>query len=209
MEHTVIALLTDSGRCVGATAYDRERGASRSSRARPSSSRRAASAARSRSPANSWEYTGDGYALAYDIGAALAGPRVHPVSPTGMVWPPSVRGILVTEGVRGEGGVLKNKDGRRFMFDDIPDNYKNQTAKDAEEGLALYARATRPPIAARSADARPRRALHQPRGQGRPWITARRRVPRHRLDSKKSCPTRRRAHQEEAASMYHQFKPAR
>ena len=83
---------------------------------------------------NSWEYTGDGYALAYDAGAALQDMEFVQFHPTGMVWPPSVQGILVTEGVRGEGGVLLNKDGRRFMFDDIPDNYKNQTASDEEEG---------------------------------------------------------------------------
>jgi len=83
---------------------------------------------------NSWEYTGDGYALAYDAGAALQDLEFIQFHPTGMVWPPSVKGILVTEGVRGEGGVLLNKDGHRFMFDDIPDNYKNQTAKDEAEG---------------------------------------------------------------------------
>jgi succinate dehydrogenase / fumarate reductase flavoprotein subunit len=83
---------------------------------------------------NSWEYTGDGYALAYDAGAALQDMEFIQFHPTGMVWPPSVKGILVTEGVRGEGGVLLNKEGRRFMFDDIPDNYRNQTAKDEEEG---------------------------------------------------------------------------
>ena len=83
---------------------------------------------------NSWEYTGDGYALAYDAGAALQDMEFIQFHPTGMVWPPSVQGILVTEGVRGEGGILLNKDGRRFMFDDIPDNYKNQTANDEEEG---------------------------------------------------------------------------
>jgi succinate dehydrogenase / fumarate reductase flavoprotein subunit len=83
---------------------------------------------------NSWEYTGDGMALAYDAGAELLDMEFVQFHPTGMVWPPSVKGILVTEGVRGEGGVLKNKDGRRFMFDDIPDNYKPQTASDPEEG---------------------------------------------------------------------------
>ena len=83
---------------------------------------------------NSWEYTGDGHTLAYDAGAELMDMEFVQFHPTGMVWPPSVRGILVTEGVRGEGGVLRNKDGRRFMFDDIPDNYKSQTADNEEEG---------------------------------------------------------------------------
>jgi succinate dehydrogenase / fumarate reductase flavoprotein subunit len=83
---------------------------------------------------NSWEYSGDGYALAYEAGADLMDMEFVQFHPTGMVWPPSVRGILVTEGVRGEGGVLLNKDGRRFMFDDIPENYRNQTAADEDEG---------------------------------------------------------------------------
>ena len=83
---------------------------------------------------NSWEYTGDGHALAYHAGAELMDMEFVQFHPTGMVWPPSVRGILVTEGVRGEGGVLRNKEGKRFMFDDIPENYKNQTADNEEEG---------------------------------------------------------------------------
>src|SRR4029077_16099709 len=83
---------------------------------------------------NSWEYTADGQALAYNAGAALLDMEFVQFHPTGMVWPPSVKGILVTEGVRGEGGVLRNKDGKRFMFDDIPDNYKSQTADNPEEG---------------------------------------------------------------------------
>ena len=83
---------------------------------------------------NSWEYTGDGHALAYHAGAELQDMEFVQFHPTGMVWPPSVRGILVTEGVRGEGGVLLNRDGKRFMFDDIPENYRNQTADNEEEG---------------------------------------------------------------------------
>src|SRR5690349_5869078 len=83
---------------------------------------------------NSWEYTGDGHALAYNAGAELIDMEFVQFHPTGMIWPPSVRGILVTEGVRGEGGILTNKEGTRFMFSDIPDNYKNQTADNEEEG---------------------------------------------------------------------------
>src|SRR3954469_2712225 len=83
---------------------------------------------------NSWEYTGDGHALALRAGATLINMEFVQFHPTGMVWPPSVKGILVTEGVRGEGGVLRNREGRRFMFDDIPANYKEQTADNEEEG---------------------------------------------------------------------------
>jgi succinate dehydrogenase / fumarate reductase flavoprotein subunit len=83
---------------------------------------------------NSWEGTGDGHGLAYHAGAELIDMEFVQFHPTGMIWPPSVKGILVTEGVRGEGGVLRNKEGRRFMFDDIPDNYKSSTADNEEEG---------------------------------------------------------------------------
>ena len=83
---------------------------------------------------NSWEGTGDGHALAYRAGAELIDMEFVQFHPTGMVWPPSVQGILVTEGVRGEGGVLRNSEGRRFMFDDIPENYRSQTADNPEEG---------------------------------------------------------------------------
>ena len=83
---------------------------------------------------NSWEGTGDGHGLAYRAGAELIDMEFVQFHPTGMVWPPSVQGLLVTEGVRGEGGVLRNSEGRRFMFDDIPENYRSQTADNPEEG---------------------------------------------------------------------------
>ncbi len=134
MEHTVVSLLTDSGRVSGAVAYDRERGRFKVFKTKAIVVATGGLGRAFKISSNSWEYTGDGYALAYDAGAALQDLEFIQFHPTGMVWPPSVKGILVTEGVRGEGGVLKNKDGRRFMFDDIPDNYKNQTAKDEEEG---------------------------------------------------------------------------
>jgi succinate dehydrogenase / fumarate reductase flavoprotein subunit len=134
MEHTVVKLLTDSGRVSGALAYDRERGRFKVFSAKAIVMATGGLGRAFKITSNSWEYTGDGYALAYDIGAALQDLEFIQFHPTGMVWPPSVKGILVTEGVRGEGGVLLNKDGRRFMFDDIPDNYKNQTAKDEAEG---------------------------------------------------------------------------
>jgi succinate dehydrogenase / fumarate reductase flavoprotein subunit len=134
MEHTVIRLLTDSRRVSGALAYDRERGRFKVYRAKAVVVATGGLGRAFRITSNSWEYTGDGYALAYDAGADLMDMEFVQFHPTGMVWPPSVRGILVTEGVRGEGGILLNKDGRRFMFDDIPENYRNQTAADEDEG---------------------------------------------------------------------------
>jgi succinate dehydrogenase / fumarate reductase, flavoprotein subunit len=82
---------------------------------------------------NSWEYTGDGHALALRAGATLINMEFVQFHPTGMVWPPSVKGILVTEGVRGDGGVLKNSDDKRFMFDYIPPVFKGQYAETADE----------------------------------------------------------------------------
>ncbi len=134
MECTVLTLLTDGGRVVGVFAYERERGRFKLFRAKAVVLATGGIGRAYKITSNSWEYTGDGHALAYHAGADLMDMEFVQFHPTGMVWPPSVRGILVTEGVRGEGGVLKNSEGRRFMFDDIPDNYKPQTASDAEEG---------------------------------------------------------------------------
>jgi len=134
MEHTVIELLLDNGRAAGAVAYDRERGRFHVFQAKAIVLATGGLGRAYRITSNSWEGTGDGHALAYRAGAELIDMEFIQFHPTGMVWPPSVRGILVTEGVRGEGGVLKNSEGRRFMFDDIPENYKPQTASDPEEG---------------------------------------------------------------------------
>ena len=134
MEVTVIHLLKDGDRISGAVAYDRERGRFRVFHAKAIVLATGGIGRAYRITSNSWEYTGDGHALAYNAGAALVDMEFIQFHPTGMVWPPSVRGILVTEGVRGEGGILLNKNGERFLFQNIPDNYKAQTAADAEEG---------------------------------------------------------------------------
>jgi succinate dehydrogenase / fumarate reductase flavoprotein subunit len=134
MEHTVIELLLDGGRAAGCLSYDRERGRFHVFAAKAIVLATGGLGRAYKITSNSWEGTGDGHALAYRAGAELIDMEFIQFHPTGMVWPPSVRGILVTEGVRGEGGVLKNSEGRRFMFDDIPDNYKPQTASDPEEG---------------------------------------------------------------------------
>jgi succinate dehydrogenase / fumarate reductase, flavoprotein subunit len=134
MECTVIRLLKDGDRIAGAFAYERERGRFKLFRARAVVLATGGVGRAYKITSNSWEYTGDGHTLAYDAGADLQDMEFVQFHPTGMIWPPSVQGILVTEAVRGEGGVLKNSEGRRFMFDDIPDNYRSQTADNEEEG---------------------------------------------------------------------------
>src|SRR5881296_2395404 len=134
MECTIVSLLKDGNRIAGAIGYDRERGRFKLFAAKAVVLATGRIGRAFSVTSNSWEYTGDGHALAYNAGAALQDMEFVQFHPTGMVWPPSVRGILVTEGVRGEGGILVNREGRRFMFDDIPENYRNQTADNEEEG---------------------------------------------------------------------------
>jgi len=134
MEYTVVTLLKDGDRIAGAFGYDRERGRFHVFRAKAVVLATGGIGRAYKITSNSWEYTGDGHSLAYHAGASLMDMEFVQFHPTGMIWPPSVRGILVTEGVRGEGGVLRNREGRRFMFDDIPAAYANQTADSEEEG---------------------------------------------------------------------------
>ena len=134
MEHTILSLLKDGDRVVGAFGYERERGRFKIFRAKAVVLATGGIGRAYKITSNSWEYTGDGHSLGCEAGAELIDMEFVQFHPTGMVWPPSVSGILVTEGVRGDGGILTNKEGRRFMFDFIPDNYKAQTADNEEEG---------------------------------------------------------------------------
>jgi succinate dehydrogenase / fumarate reductase flavoprotein subunit len=134
MEHTILSLLKDGDRVVGAFGYERERGRFKIFRAKAVVLATGGIGRAYKITSNSWEYTGDGHTLAYNAGAQLIDMEFVQFHPTGMVWPPSVMGILVTEGVRGEGGILTNNEGRRFMFDAIPENYRAQTADNEEEG---------------------------------------------------------------------------
>jgi succinate dehydrogenase / fumarate reductase flavoprotein subunit len=134
MECTIVSLLKDGSRVAGALGYDRERGRFKLFAAKAVVLATGGIGRAYDVTSNSWEYTGDGHALAFNAGAALQDMEFVQFHPTGMVWPPSVRGILVTEGVRGEGGILVNREGRRFMFDDIPENYRSSTADNEEEG---------------------------------------------------------------------------
>ncbi len=133
-EHTVISLLTQSGKVVGAVGYDREKGTFKVFRAKAVIIATGGMGRIYKISSNSWDCTGGGISLAYHAGADLIDMEFVQFHPTGMVWPPSVRGLLITEGVRGEGGVLRNNQGRRFMFDDVPENYRGQTSTDEEEG---------------------------------------------------------------------------
>ena len=134
MEHTILSLLKDGDRVVGAFGYERERGRFKIFHAKAVVLATGGIGRAYKITSNSWEYTGDGHALAYVAGAELIDMEFIQFHPTGMVWPPSVMGILVTEGVRGEGGILLNNDGKRFMFESIPGNYQAQTADNEEEG---------------------------------------------------------------------------
>ncbi|HMI50011.1 MAG TPA: fumarate reductase/succinate dehydrogenase flavoprotein subunit [Candidatus Saccharimonadales bacterium] len=205
MEHTVVTLLTEGGRIAGAFGYDRERGRFHLFRAKAVVLATGGIGRAFKITSNSWEYTGDGHSLAYHAGAALMDMEFVQFHPTGMIWPPSVRGILVTEGVRGEGGVLRNKNGERFMFQDIPPLYVNQTADSEEEGWRYTQgdkNARRPPeLLTRDHVARCiRREVKE--GRGSPhggvfldiaWIKER--IPHGAEYIKKKLP-----------SMYHQFK---
>ena len=205
MECTVLMLLKDGDRVAGAFGYDRERGRFRLFRAKAVVLATGGIGRAFRITSNSWEYTGDGQSLAYHAGAALQDMEFVQFHPTGMVWPPSVRGILVTEGVRGEGGVLRNSEGRRFMFDDVPENYRSQTATDPDEGWRYTQgdkSAKRPPELL-TRDHVARCIVREVReGRGSPhggvyldiaWITER--LPNAADHIKKKLP-----------SMYHQFK---
>src|SRR5271168_3375055 len=134
MEYTVVQLLKDDDRVAGAFGYDRERGRFHLFRAKAVVLATGGIGRAYKITSNSWEYTGDGHSLAYHAGATLMDMEFVQFHPTGMIWPPSVQGILVTEGVRGEGGVLRNNKGEQFMYNDIPEPYRNQTATDPEEG---------------------------------------------------------------------------
>jgi succinate dehydrogenase / fumarate reductase flavoprotein subunit len=134
MEFTVVSLLISDGRASGVVGYERERGRFKVFSAAAVVLATGGAGRAYKITSNRWEGTGDGHALAYQAGAELMDMEFIQFHPTGMIWPPSVQGILVTEGVRGEGGILLNKEGRRFMFDDIPEPYRNQTADNEEEG---------------------------------------------------------------------------
>src|SRR5207237_649491 len=150
MECTIVTLLKDGGRVVGAFGYERERGRFRLFRARAVVLATGGVGRAFKITSNSWEYTGDGHTLAYDAGADLVDMEFVQFHPTGMIWPLSVRGILVTEGVRGEGGVLKNSQGERFMFRYIPEMFR----KDVDENEAEADRWVADVVAGRKAEAR-------------------------------------------------------
>jgi succinate dehydrogenase / fumarate reductase flavoprotein subunit len=205
MEYAVVKLLTDGGRICGAFGYDRERGRFHLFKAKAVVLATGGIGRAYKVTSNSWEYTGDGHSLAYHAGASLMDMEFVQFHPTGMIWPPSVQGILVTEGVRGEGGVLRNNRGERFMFTEIPPLYVNQTADSEEEGWKYTQgdkSARRPPeLLTRDHVARCiRREVKE--GRGSPhggvfldiaWIKER--IPNATEHIKKKLP-----------SMYHQFK---
>ena len=148
MECCIVDMVLEDGKVTGAFGFWRESGNFIVFRAKSVILATGGLGKVYRVTSNSWEGTGDGHALAYRAGAELIDMEFVQFHPTGMVWPPSVQGILVTEGVRGEGGVLKNSEGRRFMYDYIPDTFAPETSdteEEAERWLAGDPEARRPP----------------------------------------------------------------
>jgi succinate dehydrogenase / fumarate reductase, flavoprotein subunit len=205
MECTITRLLGDRDRVSGAFGYWRENGKFVVFEAKPVVLATGGIGRAFKINSNSWECTGDGQGLAYLLGAELLDSEFMQFHPTGMVWPPSVRGTLITEGVRGEGGTLRNKDGKRIMFDYIHPLYKSETA-DTEAEADLWLKESTTGIASkarRTPDLLPRdivaRAIHTEvkAGRGSPHggvfldIFSRRSAE----DIKKKLP-----------AMYHQFK---
>src|SRR3954470_8349976 len=205
MEFTVVSLLVSDGRVCGIVGYERERGRFKVFNAGAVVLATGGSGRAYKITSNSWEGTGDGHALAYRAGAELMDMEFIQFHPTGMIWPPSVQGILVTEGVRGEGGILLNSEGRRFMFDSIPENYRSQTADNEDEGWRYTQgdkNARRPPeLLTRDHVARCiMREVREGRGSPRggvfldiSWI--KKRMPNAEAHIRRKLP-----------SMYHQFK---
>jgi succinate dehydrogenase / fumarate reductase flavoprotein subunit len=138
MECTISRLLKDGDRIAGAVGYRRETGEILVFKAKAVVLATGGIGKAWKITSNSWEYTGDGHSLAYWAGADLIDMEFVQFHPTGMVWPPSVRGILVTEGVRGDGGTLRNSDNKRFMFEYIPEFFKAETADTEEEADRWY-----------------------------------------------------------------------
>lgn len=137
-ETTVIKLLMKDGKPVGAFAYQRDTGDFIALKASAIILATGGIGKAFKYTSNSWESTGDGLGLALEAGVKLINMEFIQFHPTGMVWPPSVRGILVTESVRGDGGVLRNSDGKRFMFNYVPDVFRDQYATTEEEGDRWY-----------------------------------------------------------------------
>ncbi len=133
MECTGLDLVLDNGRIAGLVGYWRETGRFVLFKTKAIIMATGGGGKAWRITSNSWEYTGDGLGMAYRAGAELIDMEFTQFHPTGMVWPPSVRGILVTEGVRGDGGILKNNKNERFMFNYIPKKFANETADTVEE----------------------------------------------------------------------------
>ena len=138
MECTLQRLLKDGDRISGAIGYRRENGRFIVFKAKAVVLATGGIGKAYKITSNSWEYTGDGIALALEAGADLIDMEMVQFHPTGMVWPPSVRGILVTESVRGDGGTLKNSAGDRFMFKYVPDFFRAETAETEAEADAWY-----------------------------------------------------------------------